>query len=226
MNSQFTIHDAQLSPRLSALAALVLPGSVAADIGTDHARLPIWLVSGGVCPRAVACDIAAGPLAAAARNIAWAGLAGRIQTRLGDGLAALGPGEADTVIIAGMGGENIAAILARCEWAKSPDIRWLLQPMTRPERLREYLYANGFAVKQEEVARERRRLYLILSAVYTGERKPFSVADCYTGALPCTPDGQACLRGVIRRLEKQAAGGDPEAGEILREIRRNVQCIM
>ncbi|MCD7885896.1 MAG: class I SAM-dependent methyltransferase [Lachnospiraceae bacterium] len=101
----------KLSKRLSAVAAMVTPGMVLADIGTDHAYIPIDLVERGVIPRAIAADVNPGPLKRAAEHIRTHGLADRISTRLCDGLSAFEAGEVQSVVIAGMGGALTAQIL-------------------------------------------------------------------------------------------------------------------
>ena len=135
----------KLDQRLSAVAALVRLGSRLADIGTDHAYLPVWLVQNGVCPAAIAADLRPGPLEAARRHVAAAGLEDRISLRLGDGLAPVFPGEADDIVIAGMGGETIAAILAAADWLADARLRLVLQPMSRAEETRRWLLKNGFS---------------------------------------------------------------------------------
>ena len=83
---------------------MVRPGSVAADIGTDHAYLPASLILNGICPRALACDLRKGPLSNAAKTVAAYGLEGKITLRLSDGFDEIEPFEADDLIICGMGG--------------------------------------------------------------------------------------------------------------------------
>ena len=102
----------QLDARLQMCADFVPPGAVLADIGTDHAYLPVWLCKSGKIPKAIAADIGQGPLQSAGESIARYQAQDRIETRLSDGLAAFSPGEADTIVIAGMGGELIARILS------------------------------------------------------------------------------------------------------------------
>ncbi len=101
----------QLSERLRAVAALVTSGGTVADIGTDHAYIPIYLIQTGAVSRAIAMDVNQGPLARAREHIAQYGLEASIETRLSDGLAALRPGEADSIVIAGMGGALMVRIL-------------------------------------------------------------------------------------------------------------------
>ena len=109
-----------LDPRLLCVAKHIRRGSVLADIGTDHARLPVYLVEQGICPRAIASDLRRGPAEAARKTIRAAGLSETIEVRLGDGLTTVAAGEAGDIAIAGMGGETIAAILDACPWLQDP----------------------------------------------------------------------------------------------------------
>ena len=140
-----------LDKRLSAVAALVRQGSRLADIGTDHAYLPVHLVQSGVCPSAIASDIGAGPLDAARRTVTENGLTSEIALRLGDGLATVKAGEVEDVAIAGMGGETIVAILEAAPWVQNEGIRLILQPMTRAEDLRRWLLTHGFTILGEHL---------------------------------------------------------------------------
>ena len=103
--------EVKLSKRLERIASFVQPGSRVADIGTDHGYVPIWLVQKGVCPSALAMDVRKGPLERAEEHVEEVGLSGKIELRLSDGLAKLKAGEADTVVIAGMGGKLTCRIL-------------------------------------------------------------------------------------------------------------------
>ena len=98
------MREIQISRRLSAVAALVSPGLVLADVGCDHGYIPIYLIQKGQIPRAIAMDINQGPLLRAREHIREWGLEDYIETRLSDGVEALKPGEAQCLVIAGMGG--------------------------------------------------------------------------------------------------------------------------
>ena len=193
-----------LDARLCCVAKHVRPGSVLADIGTDHARLPVALVGQGLCPRAIASDLRRGPADAARRSIRAAGLENRIEVRLGDGLAALSAAEVDDIVIAGMGGETAAAILEACQWIRDPRYHLVLQPMTRPEDLRQYLYGAGFFIREEEIVRDGRRLYTVMDVVYTGERIVPDPVRCYVGRI--AREETVYLSRIRDRLLKQAAG--------------------
>lgn len=220
-----------LDKRLRCVAGLVRPGSVLADIGTDHAHLPVWLVKEGVCPRAVAADIRIGPAAAARHSVEAAGLEERIDVRVGDGLAPLCPGEADDIVIAGMGGETIASILEAAPWTKDGRYRLILQPMTRHECLRRFLLTGGFGILSEQIVQEGRRRYLVLACAYTGAPPVTEEAAYYIGRLPL-PEASAYLLSQAARLRRQAQGlarradGAGEAARleaIAREMERTVR---
>ena len=112
------MRNLELTPRLRLLADWVPPGARLADVGTDHAYLPVWLRLHGRVVSAIACDLREKPLARA-RETGRAYGADGIDYRLGNGLEVVEPEEADTIVIAGMGGENIAAILARAPWTSA-----------------------------------------------------------------------------------------------------------
>lgn len=154
----------RLPERLRAIAGLVPDGLALADIGTDHGLLPVALVTVGRCPRAVATDLNSGPLAAAGWRVSRSGLDGRIETRIGDGLSPLKPGEVGVVVIAGMGGGTISGILERGIEVARGAARLILQPMNSAGRLRRWLRSGGFRLTDEDLVREGSRLYVIMAA--------------------------------------------------------------
>ena len=133
-----------LSRRLLLIASLVPKGARVCDIGTDHARLPIYLIEQEKANRVIATDIRPLPLENAKRNVETSGVKG-IELRLCDGLSAVSKEEIDTVIIAGIGGEVISGIISRAVLSREqPYPLLILQPTTSPEALRRYLSENGF----------------------------------------------------------------------------------
>lgn len=163
----------RLSPRLFKIASLVPEKTVVADIGTDHALLPVYLVATGKCPRAIASDSRPGPLEAARATVSAFGVAGQVDLRLGYGLTVLSPREADVVVLAGMGGETILACLERSREVLGGVERLVLQPMTAAARVRRWLLARGFRLAAEELVREGDRIYEIIAAE-PGEEPPVS----------------------------------------------------
>lgn len=144
------------------------------DVGTDHAYLPVHLLSRGRIVGAVASDIASGPLSHAAETVRCAGFSDRVELRLADGLRGIELIPPCDVVIAGMGGEMIAAILSAAPQVRAEDVRLLLQPMTRVEELRSYLAKEGFSCEEECVVREG-KLYTLISCHYTGV--PYLLTD-------------------------------------------------
>ena len=167
-----------------AAAALVRDGAVFADIGTDHAYLPLYLLSRGRILRAVAADIGEGPLSRARANIVEAGEEGRIRTVLTDGLIGLEDEGLSDIAICGMGGELIVRILSNAPFVKQKGIRLILQPMTRAAVLRRYLAENGFAIVEEIPSRAAGRVYSCLAAEYDGVCRTLSPARAEVG-YPC-----------------------------------------
>lgn len=162
----------QLSPRLKLIADLVKKGSVIADIGTDHGYIPVYCVKNGISPSGIAMDVNPLPLSRAEENIASYGLEGSISTRLSNGLEALAKDEADTVVIAGMGGLLMINILSQGIHAISEKTQLILQPMIAQRELRTYLYENGFVIDGEYVCREEDKFYNIICARAGGGAKP------------------------------------------------------
>ncbi len=192
--------------RLLCAASMVRAGGTVADIGTDHAHLPVWLVQQGICETAVAADIGEGPAESARRTIAAAGLEDRITVRVGDGLSVLSPNEATEIVIAGMGGETIAQILEAALWLKDGvDRRLILQPMTKTAELREWLYQNGFTIEEEHLIKDGRHLYCVMAASFTDAPPPASPLAVYVGALS-REEGAPYFAHQAAHLRRRAAG--------------------
>lgn len=190
-----------LGERLSACAEFVRRGSVTADIGTDHAKLPIWLVLNGIIERAIASDINEGPIERAKSNIEHYNLSDKITAFIGDGLASLTPDMAQDIIIAGMGGELIAAILERAEWLKDSTYRLILQPMTHPEKLRAWLFDNGFDIIDEKAVLDTNKLYTVICAEFCGKAQQYDLFDAYAGRLIDKSDETS--RSFLERQARQ-----------------------
>lgn len=158
--------DLKLSDRLYKIASYVRKGDRVADIGTDHCYIPIWLILGNIAGHVIASDIKQGPLETARLNAAEYGILDKIDFRLSDGLAGINHTEADTVIIAGMGGENIAGIIKNSGWKWDDRHRLILQPMTKQPELCRFLYENGFSVSDEALAKDDGEIYRILLVRY------------------------------------------------------------
>ncbi len=198
----------QLNSRLALCASAVYPGAAVADVGTDHAYLPIWLVKTGVCSKAVALDIREGPLARARENVRRYEVEDQVLLRLSDGLDALAPGEADQLVLAGMGGELIARILSRAPWVKAPGIHLVMQPMSAAPELRIWLRKQGFALRRERAVRDAGRIYTVMEADYAGEIPAVPARYPYLGALAYTEPSAAYAQRELRHLRNQARGAE------------------
>lgn len=162
-----------LTPRLKLIADLV-EGKTVADIGTDHAYIPIHLMKNGRCDRVIASDVNKGPSEIAKNHIKSEGL--EIEVRTGSGLSVLMPGEVQDIIIAGMGGKLICEILeANAEVAKNS--RLILQPMNGQYELRTFLLKEGYNISYEDLALEGFKVYNVIVCdmnkeplTYKGER--------------------------------------------------------
>lgn len=152
-----------------------------ADVGTDHGYLPVYLLQQGRISRAIASDIVDGPLQHARQTAAEYGVDG-IDVRLCPGLDAIAPHEADTVVIAGMGGETIQAILTAAPWTADGSHLLLLQPMTKVEYLRKWLIDNEYAFTEERLVWDKDHLYPVF-AVRGGTQPPLTPAQQYGGVL-------------------------------------------
>lgn len=153
----------RLDRRLRAIAAMVEgTGLRLADIGADHGYLVTWLALEGKLEKGYACDINEQPLERSRATIRRFGVQSLVETRLTDGLHGLSPELVDRVVIAGMGGDLIARILEAAGWEQQKHIQYLLQPNTKADHLRRWLWEHGFQVAAERVAEEGRFVYPIL----------------------------------------------------------------
>jgi len=197
----------QLPDRLSMVAALVPPGVAVADIGSDHAYLPVHLVRSGITPRAIACDIAEGPLENARKNVERAGLQGQIELRLSNGFEHFAIEDAGCWILAGMGGTLMARLLDAAPWLRAPGTVIVAQPMRRAEDLRAWLITHGFAIETEIACTDTGRAYLALRATFneqcTRNNEPMGAGYIHYGELIHNPDpiARILLTRELQRLE-------------------------
>ena len=156
----------RISNRLTAAASMVSRGSILADVGTDHGYVPIYLVEKGIIPGAIAMDINRGPLERAKEHIGQYGMEAYIQTRLSDGVEALAVGEADSVLIAGMGGGLVMHILTEGAEVCRNVKELILQPQSELERVRRFLWENGYVTDAEEMVEEEGKYYPMMRVHY------------------------------------------------------------
>lgn len=165
-----------LTPRLETIFHHVSTQNIA-DVGTDHAYIPIELARSGRIRRAIATDIHEGPLAIAAANVEKYGLQDKIELRLGGGLAPIRENEVEEIIIAGMGGEMIRQILQADEAKAKSAAQLILQPMNAQYELRQWLCANQFKIIKEDIATEGHKVYNIF--LVTAGKMPIPRAEIF-----------------------------------------------
>ena len=220
--------------RLEVAASFGRRGARVADIGTDHASLPIYLVGNGIAPCALACDINEGPLRAAKLNIASAELTDRIDTCLTDGLNGIDGYGREDIYILGMGGELISRIVLSSRLSKKEGVRLILQPMTHAHDLRRDLFASGFDIVDEALVRDRDRVYQIIVAEYDGIIRTATQVELWLGKENIERGG-ADLRdlaslyafGLGKKIKGYAEAGktDEQANELFCELKRLAETV-
>ena len=155
----------QLSKRLETVAGMVQSGGVVADVGCDHGFTSIFLVQKGLAKKAVAMDINPGPLERAREHIAQYEMEEQIETRLSDGLDGLAAGEADTILISGMGGALMRRILERGEDVVRSCRELVLSPQSENHLVRTKIQESGFAIDREEMLLDQGKYYVVIHAV-------------------------------------------------------------
>ncbi len=150
--------------RLECIVSMVDNCRVAADIGTDHGYVAEMLLRERKCDKIIAADLNGGPLKRAIEHLSSVKMNDRCDFRLGNGLTVLKEGEADAIIIAGMGGELISFILEASKGIALNTDQLILQPMTAADDLRRYLAENGFEIIDEKIVREGYHFYFVIKA--------------------------------------------------------------
>ncbi len=170
----------KLSKRLSTASQYVRGGAIVADVGTDHAYIPIYLTQQNKVKFAIASDINEGPISRARENISSLSLDDKITTYVANGLDGIEKYSPTDIVICGMGGELIAEIIDKCEYVKNKNINLILQPMTSILELRNYL-KNGFDIIDEDMVFEDGKYYQIICATYDAQNHIFSNAELELG---------------------------------------------
>ncbi len=163
-----------LNPRLASAAEFVRQGARFADIGTDHAYLPIFLLEEGRISYALCTDINEGPLSSARANAADRELTDKMDFLLTDGAAALSSYDLSDIAICGMGGDLIGSIVEAAEFLRDERINLILQPMTKQEALRANLYRMGYAILEESYSFDSGKPYVCMQVKYTGVKRELS----------------------------------------------------
>ena len=199
-----------LDGRLSSAAKFVRQGARFADIGTDHAYLPIFLINQGQVEYAVASDINEGPLTSAKENARLFGVYDRMDFTLADGLDAIEKFKVTDIAICGMGGELIFEIVKRAEFIKNPDVRLILQPMSKFAELRHSLALLGYEITDEAYSSSQGKYYVTLCASYTGNIREIDEIEAEFGKeaflLDMTSEKREFLSKRMASLKKAALG--------------------
>ena len=196
----------KLTQRLQCVAGLVEECDCFLDIGTDHAYLP-------------ASDINPNPLMNAEKTLAGEELSDKIELRLSDGFENIKPGEATEIAVAGMGGIVIAEMLEKTEWLRDAKYHLVLQPMTHFYDVRKALSKYGFEMLEEKAVEEGKRVYLVISARFTGKTEEKDEGWYYFGSLLDSENeaDKKYIKKVVSSLKKKYNGsGDKSAGEALK----------
>lgn len=222
----------QLSKRLSAVAGMVTSTDCLADVGTDHGYIPIFLVKSGKAKRAIAMDINRGPLERARTHIRQEGLESRIEIRLGDGVSALKQGEADTVVVAGMGGGLVQKILKEGEEVLHKTSRFILQPQSELEQVRRFLLKEGYRIQDEDMVEEDGKYYPMMQVVHGSMELCDPIELKYGPWLlrkrhPCLQSFLEKEEALYERIRERllTCGGGEKASLRLDEVRKELDCI-
>ncbi len=218
----------KLTKRLQMVADFLEPCTCFADIGTDHAYLPVWMLQNAKANFAIAADINPNPLQNARKTLTQYGFSEQIELRLSDGLHNIEAWEVQAVVVAGMGGNQIADMICDTPWLKNEHIQLVLQPMTHFEDVRRALRKNGFSILREETVAEGDRIYLALSARYSGAESILPDWWDFAGTLPNHPSKTDLifLGKVMSRLQKRASAlseSDAAESERLFKIIKEIQ---
>ena len=190
----------QLSQRLSSVASMVTAGNCLADVGTDHGYVPIYLYERNIIPRAIAMDVNKGPLERAALHIAESGMKEAIETRLSDGLTALKPGEADSVVIAGMGGPLIIRILSAHPEITESLKELILQPQSEISEVRIWLYEQGYEIIEEHMVFEDGKYYPMFKAVKNPEAEKLTNLEYKYGKISVLGEPEVLRAYLVREI--------------------------
>ena len=223
-----------ISKRIQAIVDMVSPGYAVCDVGCDHAYTSITLVENGKCPYAVASDVRPGPLAAAQKNIDIAGLHGKIDVCLADGVpcdvySTLPEGKKKALIITGMGGVLICGILERAGEKAAAFDEMVLSPQSDLDLVRQKLTEMGHTIDDEEMLIDEGKYYTVIRSVRNSDLHPGrehpKESEAYTAELLYGPvllekrhpvlweylkKQEKTLTAILENLENAGRGPDDE----------------
>lgn len=207
----------KLSPRLSAIEKFVQNGAAVIDVGTDHGYIPIYLAQNNTARRIIATDLRKGPLDRAKTAARQFGVSENIEFFQTDGLTGIDGTDIDTVILAGLGGETIAAILEKAKWPLGNSVRLILQPQSKLAELSNWIDNNGCAIFDEVLVADDGRLYAVLLVGAGKSRAPLSSAELYADRLlmdKCDPLLPQYLDLLIAKTTREIDGMELSGREV------------
>lgn len=210
-----------IGSRLLMAASLVCGGKTVCDVGCDHGKLSLYLVKSGKAEKIIATDINKMPLQKAIDLFAEHNISDKAQFYLTDGLQGLTETDAIThVVICGLGGDTIAQIIHNAPFIKENEVQLVLLPAQSGDKVRQFLYENGYTITAEHTVGENKKFYTAISAQYTGETVQHNTYDCYIGKTEnCTgADAKGYFEMVLTRLEKKAKGLQIDTGSCPEDI--------
>lgn len=208
----------KISDRLYVCSSMVRTGKRLCDVGCDHGYVPAYLVSNGIIPSAVACDINQGPLDSCKRLVIDMELENKIKCVLSNGLENIDEVDVDDLLIAGMGGELIADILSGCSWVKNKHL--IINPMTHPEIVRKWLYDNGFDIDKDVIVKDAKHYYSIFDASYTATVGAKTEIDYFLGNIKDFSNKEY-FEHLINYLKNKQKGGQ-DCSKIIRTIEEKI----
>lgn len=220
-----------LSSRLSAVAALIPPGEIVAEIGTDHAYLPIYLIQSGKASKVIATDINECPYVNALKKIKSLCLENAIDLRLGESLKVLKPGEATVLVIAGVGGNTTIQILRSSDAVLNTVNTLVLNPANHQKDVRKWLLTNGWDIIDEDLVKEQGKYYQIIAGEKSSgakeKEKEYSSLELEIGPI-LIKKRHPLLKGYIEKKLKESIkvlkhlekGSSLKSKERLRKIQK------
>ncbi len=211
-----------MSPRMKMVANTVRLCNKVFDTGSDHAFIPIYLVLKKICRSAVASDVKLGPTKVAAGNIKRFELSDRISVEKGYGIA--NASGFDCIIIAGMGGQLICDIISKNVEIAKKTSQLILQPMNAPEKLRRYLWDNGYSIESENLCREKNKVYNVMCVQYSGIKESYEIWQLHASKILVEnrhPLLSCYLNPKLRRLHDMKKGiknNDLELNELITKL--------
>ncbi len=210
-----------ISKRLLEVAKYARQSSCVADVGTDHAYLPIYLLKKGIARYAVATDVREGPLVHARDNVDFYQVSDKVSIYRTDGLQGIEKYAPDDIMICGMGGELILKIVTECEYTRREGVRLLLQPMSSFAEMREGLCRAGYEAEDESLVRDGHMIYQVAVFTYTGKTSELSPVQALLGPVNIAKKGELFreyasihLRKLERKINSKGGAGYDVSADI------------